>query len=223
MRRPAEQHHRRLHRQQRRDLDEERRDAEVREIGAPCGAKRRLLRALREEPLERDEDRRVHDHVQEKPVEAHVRCARACGCALADRHLRAAQHRGDERRQNARHAERLVLAQRNADDAKHEGADEHQVQQRPNVRQRIDGAELGDGQERRIVEAGHRAEPEEAKRGRRDAAHPAGAEVLRLERAQADAEWCHLVWINAVSVVVRSPPRGARKQTLPRRLAEACR
>ena len=172
MRCPTEQHHRRLHRQQRRDLHEERRDAEVREIGAPRGTKCRLFRALRKKPLERDENRRVHDHVQEEPVEAHVRGARACGLALPDRHLRAAQHRGDERRQNARHSERLVLPQRNADHAEHERADKHQVQQRPHVRQRIDGAELGNGQERRIVEAGHGPEPEESERGRRDTAHP---------------------------------------------------
>ena len=73
------------------------------------------------------------------------------------------------------------------------------------------------------MEAEHRAEADAAERGRGDAADPARAEVRRLERLQAEAEWCHLVWINARQRRRALALRGARKQTLPRRRAAAGR
>ena len=87
-------------------------------------------------------------------------------CQLAvDRHLRAAEQRRGQREADAADAERLVLAERDADGAEHEGADQHEVQERPHVGQRIQRPQLGHGEDRRIVEADHRAEADEAERG----------------------------------------------------------
>ena len=71
-------------------------------------------------------------------------------------------------------------------DAEHEGADQHEVQQRPHVGERIERAQLGNREKDRwIVEADHRPEADEAERGGEDAADPAGAEVARLESSRA--------------------------------------
>jgi hypothetical protein len=82
-------------------LHEQMAHGEVREVGRPAGPKH-ALRQPGEELLERHEQHRQHQHVQQEPVEAEV--TRALQRAHVD--LRAAeQHRRDDQPER-RHAER---------------------------------------------------------------------------------------------------------------------
>ena len=84
-----------------------------------------------------------------------------------DRHLRSAERRRDERERHAGQAEGLVLSQAHAERAEQEAADEHEVQQRADERQRVERAQLGHRQHGRKVEAEHRAEADDAEGRRR--------------------------------------------------------
>ena len=121
---PLKEDHRWLHRDERSQLQEQRAQEEVGEIGAPGAAKCGLLGPMREEPFERDEDGRVEHQIQEEPVQAEERSAAA---HAIDRHFGAAEERRGQRERNARDTERLVLPERKADRAEQERADEHEV------------------------------------------------------------------------------------------------
>ena len=162
--------------EQRRHLDEERADEEVDEIGAPSVAEDGLL-AAGEETLERDEERRVGDEVQEEPVETQERP----GAELAvEGDVRSAEQRGDEGEADAGEAHPLAPAQPDADDPQQERGHEHDVKQGPNVRQGIQAAQLGHREQRRVMEAEDAAEPDQAEDDRPGPADPPRAEMRRF-------------------------------------------
>ena len=177
---PVEQHHRRPQREDGRHLHENRADEEVGEVGAPARTEQMLLRKAREHPLERHEHRRVDDQVEQEPVEPQERARLQFA---GDRHLRSAEQRRGHRRGDGDGAEHLVAAQREADDAEQEAADEDQVQQAPHQRQRVERAGLRRGEQPRKVEAQHRAQAEHAADRPEQAAHPPAAECPSARRS----------------------------------------
>ncbi len=181
--RPVEQHHRRFQREDRRELHQQRADEEIGEIGAPARSKDALLRQPRKQPLERNEDHRVDDQVQQEPIETQEGPAAEL---VFHRHSGSAEERGGERAHDADGAEHLVAAQREARDAKHEGRDQHEMKQAAHPGHRVERPCLRRSEEFREMKAEHRAETQQSERRRQDAAHPAGPKSSRLDRAQGE-------------------------------------
>ena len=106
----------------------------------------------------RNEHERVDDQVEQEPVEPEKRALREL---VVDRHARPAEQRRDQRRRHADRAERLVATQRQADHAEHEGRDQHQMQQRANVRHRVQRPRFGRREELRKVKTEDGAQPDQ--------------------------------------------------------------
>ena len=130
--RPIEEDQRRLQREDRQHLDQQRVDEEVGQIDDPLAAEHGLARAQGEEPLERDEDRRVEQQVQDEEIERQARRRRPAGAGTGtcDPPSSAAASVNPMPRQR----QRLVGAQEGADAAEQKRRDERDVDDGAEVR-----------------------------------------------------------------------------------------
>jgi hypothetical protein len=94
-------------------------------VRPPPAAEHPLLGQSGKEALERNEDHRIENEVQQEPVEAEERT----GARFTfDRHSRSAEQRGRQAGDDADRAERFVAAERQAERAEYEGRNQHEVQ-----------------------------------------------------------------------------------------------
>ena len=168
-RRPPEEECRRQHRQHDRDLHQEMAHREVHQIGRPALTKDRLLGQARDHALERHEDERQDEQVQEKPVEPHG----GRPTERADLGGRSAQQgaRGGER--HSGEAEDLPAAEDDAQRAHAEADHEHHVDQEADQVQGIERSRRRRGQPAREQQAQDTAVAESPARDREHAADPA--------------------------------------------------
>ena len=121
----------RQQREKRQRLHRQMADQEVRAVGRPAEAERRLLAAQRERAFERYEDHGGEQHVQHEPVHAdgqpEVR-------SVAERHVAAAGQRGHTGQGEPGQAEHLAAPQHQRGGAEQEPDADHRFEQRPAAR-----------------------------------------------------------------------------------------
>ena len=144
-------------------------DEEVGEVRAPAGPQHALRRPEGKHPLERYEDHREDQQVQQEPVEPEVYAAVEVS---ADLDSGPAEDDGDARQREPHEAERLALAQQEAQAGRQEGEADQQLDERTHERQRVPRAQVRRGQEVREVKHEHGACRCSAQENADDAADP---------------------------------------------------
>ena len=128
---PIEQDQRRLQREDRQHLDQQRVDEEVGQVDHPLPPEHRLPRAQGEQPLERNEDRRIKKEVQDEEIKRQPGGATFCRRRNSSG---AAKERRGKRETEPRQGQRLVGTQDGADTAEEKGGHESQVNDCAQVR-----------------------------------------------------------------------------------------
>ena len=126
--RPVEENQRRPQREDRQDLDQQRVDEEVRQIDQPLAAEDGLIGPQREEPLERNEDGRVEQKIEDEEVEPEPGAAPHLAI---DRDLRPAKEGRRQGEPDAGQGEHLVRAEKGTDAGEEERRHENHVDDRP--------------------------------------------------------------------------------------------
>ena len=167
----------RHHGQQRRHLHQQVTDEEVQGVGGPARTKHGLVRTLREQPLQRDEDHREQQQVEQEPVEAQIDAA---ACTAFDRHVGAAEQQRRQRQADACHRQRLARPQQRGEQPEQKAGADDELDQRAHHRQRVARPQIDLRQQLGVVQARDRAQSERAEEDRRRAAEPPRAQVRGL-------------------------------------------
>ena len=169
---------RRRERQEGQHLDEQRRDQIVEQVLAPFVAQHRLIRVLREDALDRNEQRAGEQHVEEEEVEAEEDALDLDGAMRRQ----AADHGGEQRHRHRGAAERLVLAQDQAQRRERKARDQHEVDDDPERDVLVGGGELRHRRERRVAQRDHHQQADDAGEQPDRSRYPAGPERPRFAR-----------------------------------------
>ena len=171
---PPEEQRGRQHREHDRQLHHQVTHREVHQVGRPARPEDPLLGAARRDALERHEEQREDEQVQQEPVEP--RRGRAVDRSL-DLDAGASEQRAGGREGEAREAEDLAAPENDAQRAEAEADHQHRVDQEADQLHRIVCAGRGRREPVREQETEHAAVSERAARGRQDTADPARAEL----------------------------------------------
>ena len=169
----------RRQRQEGEGLHHHRTDEVIEQVLAPLDAEQALLRAVREEPLDRREHEAGDEQVDDEEVQPEEN---APGAHFRRLDVRSAdQRRGKADDQRGR-PQRLARAQQQAEQRQRIGGEQQRVDGKPELRPVLQRLQLGHGEKPRIAQRQHHAEAADREQQREEARKPARAEAAHLDR-----------------------------------------